>query len=180
MDTNEKHIVAIDLGSSKIALTVAKVNGEDIQIIYYKETPSAGIRYSSVFNASQVSVPLTKAIREAENELGIKITQAVVGMPKFPIRQETSNATIPDRGEDQDITSEDIADLKRFAQSLYPIDDPTKEAIYGAVAQSFSNGEDFQIIEDDIVGMTSDTLEGNFKIFIGKKSDLTRIDTVMT
>ena len=180
MDTNEKHIVAIDLGSSKIALTVAKVNGEDIQIIYYKETPSAGIRYSSVFNASHVSVPLTKAIREAENELGIKITQAVVGMPKFPIRQETSNATIPDRGEDQDITSEDIADLKRFAQSLYPIDDPTKEAIYGAVAQSFSNGEDFQIIEDDIVGMTSDTLEGNFKIFIGKKSDLTRIDTVMT
>ena len=180
MDTNEKHIVAIDLGSSKIALTVAKVNGEDIQIIYYKETPSAGIRYSSVFNASHVSVPLAKAIREAENELGIKITQAVVGMPKFPIRQETSNATIPDRGEDQDITSEDIADLKRFAQSLYPINDPTKEAIYGAVAQSFSNGEDFQIIEDDIVGMTSDTLEGNFKIFIGKKSDLTKIDTVMT
>ena len=29
MDINEKHIVAIDLGTSKIALTVAKVNGED-------------------------------------------------------------------------------------------------------------------------------------------------------
>ena len=28
--------------------------------------------------------------------------------------------------------------------------------------------------------MTSDTLEGYFKIFIGKKSDLTKIDTVMT
>ena len=39
----EKNIVAIDLGTSKIALTVAKVNGEDAQIIYYKELHSAGI-----------------------------------------------------------------------------------------------------------------------------------------
>ena len=89
MDTNEKNIVAIDLGSSKIALTVAKVTGKDAQIIYYRETPSAGIRYSSVFNVSHVSSPLSRAITQAEEELGIKITQAVVGMPKFPICQES-------------------------------------------------------------------------------------------
>lgn len=180
MDTNDKHIVSIDLGSSKIALTVAKVNGEDIQIIYYKETPSAGIRYSSVFNVLHVTEPLRAAIRQAEEELGIKITQAVVGMPKFPVRQESSNAEIHDRGFDTDITAEDIDNLKDFAKSLYPLEDEAKEAIYGAVAQSFSDGENFQIIESDIIGMTSDTLEGNFKIFIGKKNDLTKIDTVMT
>lgn len=180
MDINDKHIVAIDLGTSKIALTVAKVNGEDIQVIYYKETPSAGIRYSSVFNVLHVTEPLRGAIRQAEEELGIKITQAVVGMPKFPIRQESSNAEIHDRGHDTDITPEDVDNLKDFAKSLYPLEDETKEAIYGAVAQSFSDGENFQIIESDIIGMTSDTLEGNFKIFIGKKNDLTKIDTVMT
>ena len=75
----DKHIVAIDLGTSKIALTVAKVNGKDVQIVYYKETPSAGIRYSGVFNASQAKGPLTEAVRQAEESLGIKITQAVVG-----------------------------------------------------------------------------------------------------
>ena len=46
METNERHIVAIDLGTSKMALTVAKVNGNDKQIIYYKEAHSAGIKYS--------------------------------------------------------------------------------------------------------------------------------------
>ena len=66
MDINDKHIVAIDLGTSKIALTVAKVNGEDIQVIYYKETPSAGIRYSGVFNVLHVTEPLRGAIRQAE------------------------------------------------------------------------------------------------------------------
>ena len=52
MEIQDRHIVAIDLGTSKIALTVAKVNGENVQIVYYRETPSEGIRYSSVFNAS--------------------------------------------------------------------------------------------------------------------------------
>lgn len=175
----DKHIVAIDLGTSKIALTVAQVNGNDVQIVYYKETPSSGIRYSSVFNASQVAEALSRAVRNAEEELEIKITQAVVGMPKYPVRQEVSMGKLEDRGFDTDITAEDIADLKSFAQDLYPLEDDQKEAIYGAVAQSFSDGENFQIIEQDIIGMTSDILEGNFKIFIGKKNDLAKIDTVL-
>ena len=179
MGITDKHIVAIDLGTSKIALTVAKVNGKDIQIVYYKETPSAGIRYSSVFNPSHVTGPLTAAVHEAEESLGIRITQAVVGMSRYPVRQESNTGKIEDRGYDTDITSEDISALKRFAQDSYPLADPGREAIYGAVAQSFSDGENFQLIENDIIGMTSDVLEGNFKIFIGKKSDLTKIDLAM-
>jgi cell division protein FtsA len=179
MDTNEKNIVAIDLGSSKIALTVARVTGDDIQIIYYRETPSAGIRYSSVYNVTHVAEPVSRIIRQAEDDLGIKITQAIVGMPKFPIYQENSNATISKRGIDTDITAEDVAKLKSLALSIYPLQDENKEAIFGAVAQSFSDGENFQIIENDIIGMTSDTLEGNFKVFVGRKNDLRKIDSVM-
>ena len=178
MINNERHIVAIDLGSSKVSVTVAKVNGQDIQVVYYKESPSAGIRYSSIYNDMHVKNTLEKVIREAENELGIKITQAVVGMPKFPVRQERSDATMYER-KDEEITPEDIAALKSFAQSLYPIEDQSKEAIYGSVAQSFSDGENFQIIEEDIIGMSSTALEGSFKIFIGKKAGLTKIDSVM-
>ena len=115
MNTTDKHIVAIDLGSSKIAVTVAKVNGNDIQIIYYRETPSEGMRYSSVFNPSNASRPLAKAIRMAEEELGMKITQAVVGMPKYPVRQETNSGMVKDRGEDTEITAEDIeANFSRY------------------------------------------------------------------
>lgn len=179
MDNIDKHIVAIDLGTSKIALTVAKVEGNDVQIIYYRETPSSGIRYSSIFNVKNVTETLSEAIATAEEELGIKITKAVVGMPKYPVRKENKSAEINGRGEDTDITEEDIDALKSFAQDSYPLEDPEKEAIFGAVAQSFSDGENFQIIEQDIIGMTSDVLEGNFQIFIGKKSDLNKVDQVM-
>ena len=179
MEMTDRHIVALDLGTSKLAVTVAKVDGRDIQVVYYKESPSAGIRYSSVFHVTQAADAISKAVREAEDALGIKIAQAVVGMPKYPVRQESNTAKVEDRGDDEDITLENINELKRFAQSNYPLEAPEKEAIYGAVAQSFSDGENFQIIENDIIGMTSDVLEGNFKIFIGKKSDLNKIDTAM-
>ena len=167
MTNIEKHIVSIDLGTSKIAVTVAQIEGNDVQIIYYKESPSAGIRYSSVFNVTQVAEALKKAIANAEEELGIKISHAVVGAPKYSIRTEQARQTITDRGENCDITTEDIEELKSFALSTYPYIDGDNEAIFGAVAQSFSDGENFQIIENDIIGMTSNTLEGNFKIFIG-------------
>ena len=179
MEMNERHIVAIDLGTSKMALTVAKVNGNDKQIIYYKEAHSAGVKYSGVFNILHANTPLAFLIKDAEDALGIKIHQAVVGMPKFPIRQETNSGKVMDRGEDTEITAEDIEAIKRFAQETYPLKDPKKEAIYGAVAQSFSDGEYFQIIENDIIGMTSDVLEGHFKIFIGNKKDLKNADNLL-
>ena len=180
METNERHIVAIDLGTSKMALTVARVNGNDRQIIYYKEVHSAGIKYSGVYNILHACAPLSFLIKDAEDSLGIKINQAVVGMPKFPIRQEANSGKVMDRGEDTEITAEDIEAIKRFAQETYPLKDPKKEAIYGAVAQSFSDGEYFQIIENDIIGMTSDVLEGHFKIFIGKKKDLKNADSLLS
>ena len=179
MDIKDRYIVAVDLGTSTIALTVAKIEGSNTQIVYYKETPSEGIRNSGVFNASKVSEPLAEAISQAESALGIKITQAVVGMPKYPVRQESNTGKIEGRGYDTDITADDIAELKRSAQDMYPLENPNMEAIYGAVAQSFSDGENFQIIENEIIGMTSDILEGNFKIFVGKKSSLAKIDTVL-
>lgn len=179
MNSFDKYIVSIDLGTSKIALTVATVEGNDVQIIYYKESPSAGIKYSGIYNVTQASEVLMAAISEAEQELGIKITQAVMGMPKYPIKTKSAKQTIQDRGDGMEITFEDIEDLKNYALSEYPVNNPESEAIFGAVAQSFSDGENFQIIENDIIGMTSNVLEGHFKIFIGKQSDLKKIDQIM-
>ena len=73
----ERYIAAADLGSSKIALSVAKIEGDDIQVIYYKETPSDGIRNSYVFNPKRAAGPLKAAISEAEEELN-KIGRAHV------------------------------------------------------------------------------------------------------
>ncbi|MGN0190761.1 MAG: cell division FtsA domain-containing protein, partial [Candidatus Cryptobacteroides sp.] len=90
-------------------------------------------------------------------------------------------ARIDDRDENNYITAAEIEELKSFAQDSYPIapDCQDTEAVYGAIAQSFSTDEEFQLVEDDIVGMSGKVLEGSFKIFIGAKASLSRIDRVM-
>ncbi len=171
----ERHIVAIDLGTSKFAVTVARIDENEIQIVYFKETPSDGIRNSNVLNPKKVSDALKPALEDAEETLGIKINQVVVGMPKYKVKQEIAQREIR-RNEEDSITEEEIHDLKNMTMDDYPLDDPDHEVMFGAVAQSFSTAEEFQISENDICGMVSGTLEGNFKVFIGKKSAIRNID----
>nr|MCR5003639.1 cell division protein FtsA [Bacteroidales bacterium] len=175
MKEEERHIAAFDLGTAKIALTVARVYLDDIQIIYYKEVPSDGIRNSSIFNPIKVEKPIRTLVKEAEKELGIKITQAVIGMPRHAVRMETATARA-DRDENSCISQEEVDNLKSMAIDSYPLDDAKNEFLYGSVAQSFSTEEEFNQIESDIVGMVSPFLEGNFKIFIGKKRAVSNID----
>ena len=172
---DERHIVAIDLGSSKFAVTVAKIEGDNMQVIYFREHNSDGIRDSKVFAPKKVANVLEGAVREAEEELGMKITQVVVGMPRFQVSQDTAQM-VAERNPKECITEEEVRNFKEIAMDTYPMEDRQSEILLGAVAQSFSNGEEFQLVEDDIIGMASDKIEGNFKLFIGKRKPLEDID----
>lgn len=172
---DERHLVAVDLGTSKIALTVARIEGDNTQILYYKEIPSDGIRYSYISNPTRASVPVRKLIDNASSELGIQISQVIVGMPKYEVKQETASLKVP-RSENECITMEEIENLRSCAADSYPLDDPENEAQFGSVAQSYSTNEEFQLVEDDIIGMASSQMEGNFKLFIGRKSALMNIE----
>lgn len=174
----ERYITSVDLGTSKIAVAVARVEGDDVQMIYFKETPSEGVRNSHVFNPQKVSAPLRMALDEAERDLGIKVNQAVVGLPRYYVRQEMATARFQRTNADESISSEEINALKSDAIDSYPLEDNNKEVIFGAVAQSFSVEDCFQTAENDIVGMVSPELEGNFKAFIGSKRSSTNIDMV--
>ena len=178
-ENKEKYIVAADLGTAKMSLIVVKVNGFDTQIVYYKEVASNGVRYSGVFNRAKAHAPFDVLIKGAEAELNIKINHVIIGMPKFPIRQETNSGKLMDRGENTEITAEDIECIKKFAQDNYLLPDDNKEMVYGAVAQSFSDSENFQTTEEDIIGMASDVIEGHFNIFIGRKSELRNADELL-
>ena len=175
---DERYIAAVDLGTSKIALSVAKVEGDDVQIIYYDEEPSDGIRYSYVFNPAKVGAPLSRSIRKAEKELGIKILQVVVGLPRYYVRQETATGEIPRTDAGSNITREEIDNLKSIALDNYPLNDSEREFIYGAVAQSFTTDDCFQIVEEDVEGMVSDKFEGNFKVFIGSRKNVSNLDKI--
>ena len=174
----EKYIAAVDMGTWKTALTVAKISGNDVSIVYYKERPSDGIKNSAVFNPKKAEAPIREAIAEAEDELKIKITQVVVGLPRCDVFQEVAKARVDRTDPDENITQEEVESLKSIAQEEYPLGDPERQVLYGAVAQSFSTDEEFGLIESDIIGVISNAFEGNFKLFIGRKSAVRSIEKI--
>lgn len=176
---DERYIAAIDLGTSKIAVTVALVDGKDVQVIYYHETPAEGIRNSYVFNPKKVSVPLKEAVSRAENELRIKIHQAVVNLPRYEVSQKSACASLERSDKDSSITQEEIDYLKSNAIDSYPLDNPDKEMMYGVVAQSFTAEDNFNVSESELEGIVSDTIDGNFKVFVGRKRHSDNVDMAM-
>jgi len=173
----DKHIVTVDLGTSKIALTVAQVQGDNIQVLYYKEHESDGITKGEVFNEARVGTVLKAAKEQAEDALGITITQAAVSLPRYYVREITRQAEMH-LAADTEISQDNIEELMRIAKDDCPLDNPDEEIVYDAVAQSYSDGETFQIKEEEVVGLEREKIEGNFKIFIGKKRGSKRIDSV--
>ena len=175
----DRYIAAVDMGTWKIALTVAKISGEDVTIVYYKERPADGIKNSAVYNPMKAETPIRQAIAEAEDELKIKIMQVVVGLPRCDVRQMAATASVERRtNPDESITREEIESLKDAAREQSPIENQENEILYEAVAQSFSDDENFQLIENDIIGVISNKLDGNFKLFIGKKNPVRTIDKI--
>lgn len=174
----ERYIASVDLGTSKIAVCVARILGHDVQVVYYKESSSDGIRHSYVFNPKKVENELRKAISEAQQELKIRIQQVIVGLPRYYVRQETASASTERTDPDSQIQESEIRAIKSMALEDYPLTDSRNEVIYGAVAQSFSTEESFNELENDIVGMTAERLEGNFKVFIGNRRHSINIDNV--
>ena len=175
---SERYIAAIDLGTSKIAVAVAKVEDKDVQVVYYGEEPSEGIRYGYIFNPVKVLKPFKTAVDKAEKELGIKIKQAVVGLPRYYVHQETAKGEIPRADATSSISKDELENLKSMALDNYELDNEESEVRYGAIAQSFNTDEMQQGQEDDIIGMVSPFLEGNFKVFIGSRKSFNNIDKV--
>lgn len=174
----ERYIASVDLGTSKLAVCVARVQDQNVEVIYYKESPSLGIRYSYVLIPGKVKAELRTAISEAQQSLRIKIQQVIVGLPRWYVRQETASASMTRPEPDDLIQENEIRALKSMALESYPLEDSAKEVIYGAVAQSFSTEDCINEPENDIVGMAAETLEGNFKVFIGNRRYSSNIDSV--
>lgn len=175
----DQNIVSIDLGTSKIGLTIARKDGRTAEVIYYGETPSQGIARGSVQNVRKAAKAINEAIEKAEDTIHMKITGAVVNMPKYPIVRKRGVAVM-DRDGFSCVEEGEIETLRQNAIDACVLDNPEAEKVLEAVSQSYSDEDTFQMSEDDIVGRSSSRLEGCYDIYIGKKKSLAMIDQAFT
>ncbi|MBQ0077034.1 MAG: cell division protein FtsA [Bacteroidales bacterium] len=172
----DRYAVTVDLGTSNISLCVAQLSAGTADVVFYKSLPSEGVKHGKVINPLNCGNVLRRLINEAEEALDLTITQAVLAYPSYKVKQQYQIAEV-ERGDDF-ITEEEVLNLEATAREEFASSCAEGETIYGSVAQSFNVEDLYQASREDVIGTSSSTLSGNFKIFRGAKRPVENADKV--
>ena len=164
MDTNEKIIVGLDIGTTKICAIVGKRNEfGKINILGLGEAESEGVSRGVVVNIEKTVQAIREAVSTAEKQSGIKIEVVHVGIAGEHVRSMQHKGLITLSNEDFEITHEDV---QRLHNDMYKIATQPGTEIIHVLPQEYT--VDNQVGVTDPVGMSGVRLEGNFHIVTGQ------------
>lgn len=164
MNSKEKIVAAIDIGTTKIVAIIGRKNEKGkIEILGYGNTPSTGVKRGVVLNIEQTVNAIRQAADLAETQAGLKIAEAYVGIAGQHIRSIRNRGYINRDSYDTEISNEDVQFLVSDMHKI-PID--VGEEIIHVLPQSFIVDNETGV--KNPVGMYGKRLEANFHIVIGQ------------
>ena len=164
MTEEQKHIVGLDIGTTKIACIVGRKNEHGkIEIIGMGKAPSTGVSRGVVSNIHKTIDSIRAAVEEAEQTTGIEITEVNVGIAGQHIRSLQHNGVIMRQSLDDEITHQDLETLKN---DMYKLVMPAGEEVVHIIPQDYQVDSEQGI--KDPVGMAGIRLAANFHIIVGQ------------
>jgi cell division protein FtsA len=164
--TEEKYIVALDIGTSKVCVLVGEINDRNqIEIIGKGTSPMKGTRRGNIINLDQAVDAVKKAVDEAEVMAGLQIESVYVGVAGDHIRSVNSRGVVSVMGKHKEIGREDI---DRVIEASKSINIPAELELLHVIPREFVvDGQDG--IHDPL-GMTATRLEANVHIVTGART----------
>ncbi len=164
--TEERYIVALDIGTSKVCVLVGEVTDRgQLEIIGKGTAPMKGTRRGNIINLDQAIDALKRAVDEAEVMAGLQIESAYVGVAGDHIRSVNSRGVVSVVGKHREISREDI---ERVIEASKSINIPAELELLHVIPREFVvDGQDG--IHDPL-GMTASRLEANVHIVTGART----------
>lgn len=157
-------IVALDIGTSKIAALVGEVNTEgQVEIIGFGTHPSRGLKKGVVVNIESTVQSIQRALEEAELMAGCHIHSAIAGIAGSHVRSLNSHGIVAIR--DREVQQSDVDRVVDAAKALAI---PADQKILHVLPQEFS--VDAQEGVREPVGMSGVRLEAKVHIVTGAVS----------
>ena len=168
MQGNEKIIVGLDIGTTKICAIVGELLEDEVNVVGVGSHPSTGLRKGSVVNIESTVDSIRKAVEEAELMAGCDISSVYVGIAGSHIKGFNSHGIIAIKG--REITE---ADVERVIDAAKAVAIPTDREILHVIPQEFIV-DDMESIQNP-VGMTAIRLEAKIHIVTGAVSSVRNI-----
>jgi cell division protein FtsA len=168
LQVNEKIIVGLDIGTTKICAVVGEMLDDEINVIGVGSHPSTGLRKGSVVNIESTVDSIKKAVQEAELMAGCDISSVYVGIAGNHVKGFNSHGIIAIKG--REITQNDV---ERVIDAAKAVAIPTDREILHVIPQEFIV-DDMASIQNP-VGMTAIRLEAKIHIVTGAVSSARNI-----
>ncbi len=165
-------IVGLDIGTTKIACIVGRINEYNkLEIIGMGRSESLGVRSGVVSNIHQTVDSIKRAVELATEKAGVEIGEVVVGIAGQHIRSLQHRGMLTRKvKDDEEISQSDIDTLIDDMNQL--VMNPGEEIIHILPQEYIIDNE--QGIKDPI-GHSGIRLEANFHIITGKISAVKNI-----
>ncbi len=155
MPKPDTHLVAIDIGSSKVGVLIAQPDDAGgVEVVGKGMAANRGTRKGNIVNVEATVDSLKQASEEAEVMAGVEIERAYVGVAGTDVRCVNSRGMVSVARKDREITRQDIARVLEAAQSAAL---PSDREILHAIPQEFIVDEQAGI--SDPLGMLGSRLE---------------------
>jgi len=173
MPKPEPYVVAVDIGSSKVAVLIGQQDAKgEVEVAGKGSAPNRGTRRGNIVSVEATVEALKAASEEAEVMAGVEISRAYVGVAGHDIRSVNARGMVTVSRKDREITAADIRRAMEAAQSAAL---PSDREILHALPQEFVVDEQGGITDPQ--GMLGSRLEVNVHLVTGQT---TRSKTLLT
>lgn len=173
MGKNERYVVGLDIGTSKICCVVGEImDSHVINVVGMGESPSRGLRKGIVVNLEATVEAVRAAVAEAELMAGVSVESATVGIAGGHIRSFNSRGVVSVAARDRTVSRED---LRRVMDAAKAVSIPQDREIMHVLPQEFVLDEHGGIAAP--VGLVGSRLEANVHIVTAATTSIQNLVT---
>ncbi|HEV2388503.1 MAG TPA: cell division protein FtsA [Candidatus Acidoferrales bacterium] len=108
MNTKNRNVVALDVGSAKVVAIVAQAGETDVRCLTLAAVESKGMRKGQVANLDHVSQAIRQAVDLAEKQAGVPLESAIVGVGGGQVAGINSRGGLGLGNRPRDVTRDDV------------------------------------------------------------------------
>jgi len=173
MAKNERYIVGLDIGTTKICCVVGSIQESGrVNVVGLGESESKGLRKGVVVNLDATVAAIKAAVTEAELMAGVTVDSTTVGISGAHIRSFNSRGVVSVAAKDHTVSKDDV---RRVMDAARAVTIPQDREIMHVLAQEFVLDEQGGIAAP--VGLNGSRLEANVHVVTGATTSIQNLVT---
>jgi cell division protein FtsA len=172
---NSDIVVGIDIGSSKIATLIGRLDEDTVNILGVSEVSSKGVRRGQIVNIEEASDAINASLDSAERMAGHSIDRVFVSVSGVNIESQNSKGVVAVSQPDGEISEYDV---ERVLEAAGAVSLPSTREIIHVIPKTFTVDGEGGI--KDPVGMSGVRLEVDTHIITANSAGVKNIERILS